>query len=116
MTSCPVTVDERPLACAVTEKRRVIETLDRRLRRRREGNPHRVVRDGLARDQAAPGEGGYDALGELPGLLEVRVAREDEVVDAEVGVLADPLGDLLVGAHQRGPGTTAHQADARPEV
>ena len=72
--------------------------------------------DGLALDQAASGEGGYDALGELPRLLEVRVAGEDEVVDAEVGVLADPLGDLFVRADQRGAGAAAHEADARPQV
>ena len=46
----------------------------------------------------------------------MRVAGEDELVDAELVVLLDPVGDLLVAADQRGAGAAADQADAGPEV
>ena len=44
------------------------------------------------------------------------IAGEDELVDAEVVVLGDAVGDFLVGADQGGAGAAADQADARPEV
>ncbi len=49
-------------------------------------------------------------------LLEVRVAREHELVDADRGVLGDAVGDLGVAADQRGPGAAADQPDAGPQV
>ena len=66
--------------------------------------------------QAALLEDRQHALAEPVGPLEVRVGREDELVDAERGVLLDPVGDLLVAADQRGAGTAADQADAGPDV
>ena len=59
---------------------------------------------------------GQHALAEPVGALEVRVGREHELVDAERGVLLDPVGDLLVAADERGAGAAADQADAGPEV
>ena len=57
-----------------------------------------------------------DALAEPVRLLEVRVAGEDELVEAEVVVLGDAVGDLVVAADQRGAGAAADQADAGPHV
>ena len=58
----------------------------------------------------------HDELGEAVGLLEVRVAGEDEGIDAERHVFLHARGDRLGIADQRGSGAAAHQADARPEV
>ena len=54
------------------------------------------------------------ALAEPVRLLEVRVAGEDELGDAEAGVLLDPVGDLGVAADQRRAGAAADQARRRP--
>ena len=56
------------------------------------------------------------ALAEPVRLLEVGLARQDEVVEAELVVLGDALGDLVVAADQRGAGAAAHEAEAGPEV
>ena len=56
----------------------------------------------------------HHALADPVGLLEVRIAGEDELVDAELVVLGDPVGDLLVAADQRGAGAAADEPDARP--
>ena len=55
-------------------------------------------------------------LGEAVGLLQVRVAGEDEAVDAEPDVFRHALGDLVRVADQRRAGAAAHEADAGPEV
>ena len=64
----------------------------------------------------ALGQHRQDALAEPVGAFEVRVRREHELVDAQRVVLLDPVGDLLVAAHQRGAGAPADQADAGPDV
>ena len=65
---------------------------------------------------AALAQDGQHALAEPVRLLQVRVPGEDELRDAELGVLLDPLGDLGVAADQGGAGAAAHQADAGPQV
>ena len=42
----------------------------------------------------------------------MRIAGEDELVDAEVVVVGDPVGDLLMTADERGSGATADEPDA----
>ena len=59
---------------------------------------------------------GGGALGEVVGLLQVRLAGQDEVVDAERVVLLDPVGDLGVAADQGGARAAADQAVAGPQV
>src|ERR1700730_17931702 len=63
-----------------------------------------------------PADLGQDALAEPVGLLQVRVAGQDELADAERGVLLDEVGHLLVAADQGGPGPAADQADAGPQI
>ncbi len=46
----------------------------------------------------------------------MRIAREDELADAERVVLLDAVGDLLVAADERRARAAAHEADARPQV
>jgi len=46
----------------------------------------------------------------------VRLAGQDEVVDAERVVLLDPVGDLGVAADQGGARAAADQAVAGPQV
>ncbi len=46
----------------------------------------------------------------------MRVAGKDELVDAELVVPGDPVGDPLVAADQGGARATAHQADAGPQI
>src|SRR6202035_4112491 len=65
---------------------------------------------------AAPLEDRQHALTEPVCLLQVRVAGEDELGDAGLGVLLDEVGDLLVAADQGGAGAAADQADAGPQV
>src|SRR6478735_6763517 len=55
-------------------------------------------------------------LGEAVGLLQVRIAGEDEVVEPECRVFLDACGDGLRIAHQRRARATAHQAHAGPQV
>src|SRR5690606_1569330 len=64
----------------------------------------------------APPEFREHALAEPVRLLDVGVAGEDELLDAERRVLLDPVGDLGVAADQGGARAAAHQADARPQV
>ena len=59
---------------------------------------------------------GDDALADAVGLLQVGIAREDELVDPELVVLGDAVGDLLVAADQRGAGAAADEADPGPQV
>ena len=70
---------------------------------------------GLA-PEAAAFEDGQHALAEPVGLLQVRVAGEDELGDADARVLLDQVRDLLVAADQGRAGAAADQADAGPEV
>ena len=58
----------------------------------------------------------HDVLAEALRLLEVRVAGEDERVDARVHVLADARGNVLAGADEREADAEARAADAGPEV
>src|ERR1044072_9046022 len=58
----------------------------------------------------------HDALAERVRLLEVGLAGEDELVEAEALVLEHPLRDLLEGADERGPDAAAHEPDARPDA
>src|SRR5882757_7024128 len=74
-----------------------------------------VVEAGPA-PEAAPLEQRQHALAEPVELLEVRIAGEDELFDPHLGVLGDPLGDLLVAADQRRAGAAAAEADPGPEV
>ncbi len=46
----------------------------------------------------------------------MRVAGQDELGDALVGVLLDEVGDLGVAADQRRPRSAAHEPDARPQA
>jgi hypothetical protein len=45
-----------------------------------------------------------------------RPAGQDELLDAEGGVLVDPGGDLGIAADERGAGAFADQTDPGPEV
>ena len=69
--------------------------------------PPRAARASAARQQALAG---------AIGLLQVRIAREDELADAERVVLLDAVGDLGVAADERRARAAAHEADARPQV
>src|SRR5690348_16572342 len=62
------------------------------------------------------GEQRQDLLADPPGLLEVWIAGEDELVEAEGGVLRDALGHLLVAADQSRRRALADQPDAGPQV
>src|SRR6202011_641592 len=55
-------------------------------------------------------------LGKTIGFLEMRIARHDEGVDADVLILLDPRRDSWGIADQRRSRATAYQADAGPEV
>src|ERR1035441_7561779 len=66
--------------------------------------------------QAARAQDRQDALAEPVRLLQVRVAGQDELGQAEPCVLLDPVGDLGVAADQRRPGAAAEQPDAGPQV
>jgi len=46
----------------------------------------------------------------------VRISREDEGVDPQLGVLEHPARDRLRIAHQCRPGAAADQADSGPQV
>src|SRR3954454_9116485 len=74
-----------------------------------------LVTPGSCRGEGTVQQGKH-LLADPPGLLQVRIAGEDELVETECRVLGDPLGDLLVAADQRGRGALAHQSDAGPEV
>ena len=56
-----------------------------------------------------------DGACEAMRLFPMRVAREDEVLEPEVGVLADALRHLLGVAHQRSARAAAHRAEAGPQ-
>src|SRR5512132_2616027 len=62
---------------------------------------------------AQPGE---DELGEAVGLLQMRVATENEGVDAEIVVLPHAFGDGIGVSDQRRPRPAADQTDASPEI
>lgn len=68
------------------------------------------------RQQPAGGKLRQHALAEPVRLLQVRVPRQDEVVDAQRVILLDPVRDLAVAADQRRTRAAADQADARPQV
>jgi hypothetical protein len=51
-------------------------------------------RPGILTQQTPLGQDRAHALAENVGLLEVRVARQDEVVQAQLRVLGDQVGDL----------------------
>jgi hypothetical protein len=68
------------------------------------------------RDEPFPAEGWDHTLADVVELFEVRVAREDELVEADRGILRDPFGDLLVAADERGAGAPADEPDAGPQV
>ena len=57
-----------------------------------------------------------DELGEAIAFLEMRIAGQDEAIDAERHILLHALGDLVRIADQRRAGAAAHQSDAGPEV
>src|SRR6202046_5823926 len=80
------------------------------------GHAGAVMEDGRGGDGATRAQHRQDALAEPVGLLEVRVTGQDELLDAQRGVLLDQVGDLLVAAHQRGAGAAADEADAGPQV
>src|ERR1700749_439271 len=58
--------------------------------------PGRPGPSGGLTQQTSPGEDRAHPLPEDVCLLEVRVARQDEVVQAQLRVLGNPVGDLLV--------------------
>src|SRR6204780_310374 len=80
------------------------------------GHAGAVMKDGRGGHGAPRAQHGQDPLAEPVGLLEVRVTGQDELLDAQRGVLLDQVGDLLVAAHQRGAGAAADEADAGPQV
>ena len=59
---------------------------------------------------------GKHELGEAVSLFEVRVARQDEGVDAERDVFLHPRRHGLGIANQRRAGAATHQSDAGPQV
>src|ERR1700742_3028406 len=61
-------------------------------------------------------EPGQHPFPEPVGLLEVRVSRQDELLDADGPILEDALRHLGVAPYQRGPGPAAHEADPGPQV
>ena len=61
-------------------------------------------------------EFGEDQLGEAVGLFQVRVAAEDEGVDAQLFVFPHPRGDGFRVADERRPGPAADQSHPGPEV
>ncbi len=67
-------------------------------------------------EQAAFAQDRHHALAEPEELLEVRIAGENELVDPDLRILGDPVGDVGVAAHECGAGTTTDEADSRPEV
>src|SRR5258706_13399760 len=71
---------------------------------------------GVAGGRLAPADLGQDALAEPASLPQVRVAGQDELADAEGGVLLDEVGHLLVAAHQGRAGPAPDQAHAGPQV
>src|ERR1700691_2094646 len=80
------------------------------------GHAGAVMKDGRGGDGATRAKQGQDTLAEPVGLLEVRVPGQDELLDAQRGVLLDQVGDLIVAAHQRGAGGAADEADAGPQM
>jgi hypothetical protein len=56
------------------------------------------------------------ALPDAIDLLEVRVAREDELVDTELVVLGYSLRDLLMAADEGRSGSASDEPDSRPVV
>ena len=66
---------------------------------RKKRRPRRPGRAGHRRSitqQAPLGEDRADAFPEGVGLLQVWIAGEDEVIQAQLGVLGDPISDLCV--------------------
>src|ERR1700733_1553333 len=78
--------------------------------------PCRPGRPGILTQQTPPGKDRAHPLPEAVRLLEVGVAGQDEVVQAQLRVLGDPVGDLLVRTDQRGPCPAANEADAGPQI
>src|SRR5436305_13123136 len=66
--------------------------------------------------QSAAAQHRDQALTCLVGLFQVRVAGQDEFIDAEPVVLGDAFGHLVVAADQGRARTAADQADASPQV
>ena len=58
------------------------------------------------------GEQREDQFGEAIGFFQMRVARKDEGVDAELAVLLDAGSNLFRAADQCGAGAAAYQAGA----
>ena len=65
---------------------------------------------------AAGGQDRQHALAEPVRLLQVRVPGQDELVDAQLRVLLDPVGDLGVAADQGRAGPATDQAHPGPQV
>src|SRR5436190_2073804 len=85
-----------------------------------------VARDRLA-ERAMAGRAGIGPLRRISepreyqiskpiGLLEMRIARQDEGVDAELPVLCQPGGHDLRVADQRCAGPAANESDPGPQV
>src|SRR5215470_17501279 len=66
--------------------------------------------------QTALAQARQHAFAEPVRLFEVGVAGEDELVEAELGVLDDAVGDLVVRPDERGADAAAHETDAGPHV
>src|SRR6478752_1931126 len=56
------------------------------------------------------------AFGEPVRLLQVRVAGEDELVEADRVVLVDQVRHLFVAADEGGARSPANKPDARPQI
>src|SRR5258708_15781280 len=59
---------------------------------------------------------GKDAFAEPVCLLQVWVARQDELIDPQFVVFGDAVRHLGVAAHERGSGPSAHQTHSCPQV
>src|SRR5689334_17909292 len=71
---------------------------------------------GALGQQAAGAQPGHDAFAEPVRLFEMRVAREDELGEAELVIFDDAIGDLVVRTDECGADAAAHHADAGPHV
>src|SRR3954447_21605857 len=68
------------------------------------------------RPHPAPVQFRQHSLAEPVRLLQVRVPGQDELLDAQRGVLLDQVGDLLVAPDERGTRAAADQPDPGPQV
>ena len=82
-------------------------------------SPHRNEKTGAS----VPSSGGSSPRSRSTGITpspnqyassRCGIAGEDELVEAELVVLRDAIGDLFVRADERGADAAAHEADARP--